>query len=151
MGRGLIVSRYRREYSIPASCQRLTFLTKSNRQGLLLKTLSTVALLIVCAWTRNCSTKWRIYKAQLWNLLLLLQQFSGITTNDCRWWNCSYLLAKHWMFHWWRQLSCTLVRYSRPVEGYSGTLHKCGSWVMYSLTCRTVHKKNVNRQIKCER
>lgn len=37
-GRGLIVSRYRQEYSIPASCQRLTFLTKSNRQGLLLKT-----------------------------------------------------------------------------------------------------------------
>jgi len=37
-GRGLIVSRYRQEYSIPASCQRPTFLTKSNRQALLLKT-----------------------------------------------------------------------------------------------------------------
>lgn len=84
-------------------------------------------------------------KAQLWNMLLLLQRFSWITTNDCRWWNCSYLLAKHWVFHWWRQLSCTLVRYSRPVEGYSGTLHKCGSWVMYSLTCRTVHNKTVDR------
>lgn len=61
--------------------------------------------------------------------------------NTSFWWNVSYLLAWQGVLHWWVKLSCALVRYSRPVEGYSGTLHKCGSWEMYSFTRGTVRRK----------
>lgn len=112
-GRGLIVSRYRREYSIPASCQRLTFLTKSNRQGLLLKTrcfahcLRKKSLNKMIKFTEHIQhyeQHHNLWNAETCFCYLSYSNLVELTTNDCCRWDCSYLLAKQGVLHWWLKL-----------------------------------------------